>query len=309
MIARLWRSGKGGAGGLVVEPDPETVAGLANVDRDAEGSAQDRTAEDFVLGALGGDASVLQKQRAGDGGDDFLDVVCDHEERRPAGVAAEFFDAFEEAFAAGQVESGTRFVKDEQVGPGHQGPTEEDFLSLALGECREGLAGDGGAAQEVEEFVGAAIVGGRGPVELKADGSELSADDEIAGQVARADLAFEGGAEPADAFAEFAEVDLAVMAAEDVDFAGGGPEGAANQLQERGFAGPVGADDGPVLAVADVPGDVVENEAVVAFETDVAKFDHRGLSLAVKVASCNGQRPCEPAGAGYDVTRFGKTYS
>ena len=83
--------------------------------------------------------------------------------------------------------------------------------------------------------------------------------------------------------------EVPAVAAEDAQRPGfrlqAGVQFARDQLDERGFAGPVRAQDGDVFALRDGERDAVEYDAVVALHRDVLKFDEGNQFTILSVES------------------------
>ena len=87
----------------------------------------------------------------------------------------------------------------------------------------------------------------------------MPAKDDVAGRFSRADAGFQFRADDADPFPKLRPVVFAVGVPGDLDGSAGEAVVSGDGVQERGFAGAVGAQDNPVLAWHHFPADVVEN--------------------------------------------------
>ena len=81
----------------------------------------------------------------------------------------------------------------------------------------------------------------------------------------------------AEVAAQFAPVGGAVVLAEHGKIAGGGRQEAGERLEKGGFAAAVGAEDGPVFAVAHAPVEVVQDRGAIPGDAEAGDFeDGRG---------------------------------
>jgi len=176
-------------------------------------------------------------------------------------------------FAGGEVQAGGGFVQEEEVGFADQGAGEEAAEAFAGGEGGIELGAAVGEADLFEQGVGAGGLGGGDFVEAEGEAREVAGEDDVAGGHLFIERVDGRGFDDADTGAEFGDGGLAEGLAEELDFAGLGPEVARGDAEEGGFSGAVGAEDGGDFAWGDLPGDVGEDGARAAGEGDVIELE------------------------------------
>src|SRR4051794_30584094 len=120
--------------------------------------------------------------------------------------------------------------------------------------------------------------------------SEASGDHGFEARIRARNVRNHRRGDPADAAAEFAEINQ--LFAEAQHSAAGRPEIAARYSQERCFTGPVGAEDGPMLAAIYLPVDVSENVGALLAITDFLATDQLAHVLqAIATSSLRRQSP------------------
>jgi hypothetical protein len=165
--------------GLTLESGEAQGVALA-VAGELDGGAVDVTevgaGEDVALQAGGVDLAVFEQEAVGDAGEDFFDVMGDHDEGRGVRFAARLHP-LKVMLAGDGIEAGAGFVEDEDGEFGHQGAADEHFLFLALGERPpEGVA-EVGAADLLQQPRGFAEHGGRGHLDEVELGLATAGDD------------------------------------------------------------------------------------------------------------------------------------
>ncbi len=209
----------------------------------------------------------------GEDGHDFLDVMGDEDEGGGVGALAEALEELEEMFAGGGVEAGAGFIENQQSWPGHERAANEHALAFALGKKKPGAFGEVRAFDLTQKMQGAGAVGASDAAPV-IDHGIFAADDGFEGAFVIGHELADGGADEADVFAEFAPVGPAEAAAEDGDFAGRGHEVTGDGAEEGGFAGAIGAENGPVLAGIDAPVDVREDMDAPAPDGKAGDFEN-----------------------------------
>src|SRR5260221_8660400 len=240
--------------------DGEGVAagGFLQLDGRGKRTGQERGGEDGTFFAGGEGLAGFQKQGVGEEGHDFRDVMGDEDEGGRVRPAAEALEELEKMLARGGVEAGAGFVENQEARPGHERAANEHALAFALGKIKPGAFGEGLTFDLAQKMQGAGAVGA-GDAAPVVDHGVLAADDGFEGAFVISHELADGGADEADVFAEFAPVGPAEAAAKDGDFADGGHEVTGDGAEERGFAGAIGAENGPMLAGIDPPVDVRKN--------------------------------------------------
>ena len=77
-----------------------------------------------MLRAGGEDAAVFEEETVGDGGEDFLDMVGDHDERGALRPGGEGLHPLQVVLAGDGIETGAGFVEDEHFEFRHQGSAD-----------------------------------------------------------------------------------------------------------------------------------------------------------------------------------------
>ena len=114
----------------------------------------------------------------GEGRHNFFDVMSDEDESRGVGLAGKPVEKLKEFFAGNGIETGARFVEDEQLRFCHQCAADEDTLAFALGEVVPGPVGKREALDSPEDGTsGAPFGGGWGFPEI--NHSIFAADDRL----------------------------------------------------------------------------------------------------------------------------------
>ena len=128
-------------------------------------------------------------------------------------------------------------------------------------------------AQESARGVGVGSGDGRPEIELRV----ASADDGFECGFFERDGGVDRAGDDAEVAAQFAPVGGAVVLAEHGKFAGGGRQESGERLEKGGLAAAVGAEDGPVFAVAHAPLDVVQDRGAIPGDAEAGDFeDGRG---------------------------------
>lgn len=230
--------------------------------------------EDVMLRAGGEDAAVIEEEAVGDGGEDFLDVVGDHDERRALRPGGESLHPLEVMLTGDGIETGAGFVEDEHFKFCHESTADEHFLLLTLGErSPEGFA-KVVAADLLEQHRGFAEDGGAGEVDEVQFGIATAGDDIEHGLTAF-EVGGEGVRDETDAAANFTPVVIAEDAVADAHGAIGGAVVAGDKIDEGGLPAAIGAEDAPVLAGIDPPGDAFE-DGTTATEGEIGDLENGG---------------------------------
>ena len=250
------------------------MGAMREAHRCAEDRGEIRRVERRGERTAGGDAAGLEQQRVREGRGDFFDVMRDEHERRRGGLAGEGFDEMKKLFARDRIEAGARFVQDEQLRFRHERARDEDALAFALREMTPQALGECAGSGETQEFEAGAAVGGRDfhpQVELRV----FAADDGFERGFVGRHAGLERTGDEADLQAEIAPVALAVIFTEQLDLAGAGREVTGERFEERGFAAAVGAEDDPVFAALDAPGEVAQQRGAIAEDGEMADVQQR----------------------------------
>lgn len=261
----------GGAGG--------PAAGVVgDGDGEAEGGGDGGGSEGGDGGAGGDDGAVAEEEGVAGGGGEFFQVVRDEDGGEVGVGGGEGGEGGEEGFAGGEVETGSGFVEEEERGVGHEGAGDADALAFALGAGGDLAGGETGAAEEIEEVAGAGALGLADAVGEGPDGAGGAGEDDLFDGEPVED--FEGGVDDADPFAQVPETDLTEATAEDGDGTGAGVADGAGEGEEGALAGAVRAEEGPVLAAPDRPGDAIEDRGAVR-DPDADVFDEEDRFVSV----------------------------
>ena len=177
-------------------------------------------------------------------------MMCDEHEGGRIFAAAKPLQELKEMLARRRVQPGARLVQDQQRRAGHQGAANQQALPLALGKekpgaVRQGAGTRSGAARACRDGGRAAAISPQKSIMADLPLTMVSRAGSSSGIIWRI-----GGADQADALAQFAPVGGAVGLGKQFDAAGGGSQIAGQRAEEGGFAGAVGAEDDPVLARA-----------------------------------------------------------
>jgi len=78
------------------------------------------------------DTTGAQQERVSEDRHDLLDVMRDKNQRGRAALRSEAFKKGEELLAGDRIETGARFIEDEQAGPCHQRTGDENALTFPL---------------------------------------------------------------------------------------------------------------------------------------------------------------------------------
>src|SRR4051794_15764936 len=117
-------------------PSPCPPVTPIDLDRQAEGTAQD-LGRDHVAQRTGRDGRAIgQDQRMGETGRDLLDVMRNEDDRRRAGSCREIGQVRDEALAGAEVKAGGRLIEQEELRVGHQGPGDRRPSPLSCGQRR-----------------------------------------------------------------------------------------------------------------------------------------------------------------------------
>ena len=203
-----------------------------------------------MLRAGGEDAAVFEEEAVGDGGEDFLDVMGDHDEGRGLRPGGEGLHPLQILLAGDGIEAGAGFVEDEHFEFGHQGAADEHFLLLSLRKRPpQGLA-QVIAADLPEQLPRFAENGGAGQLD-EVQFRLAATGDDIEHGLAAFEVGRERVRDQTDALAHGAPVIVAEHALADAQLAAGGAVVAGDDVDEGGLAAAVRAEDAPVLAGID----------------------------------------------------------
>lgn len=233
-----------GAGGVAIHPQGDSEGGAEVVGSehvvDGSGGEAASAEEGDVGGALGGDVEVVGDEEDGN-----------------ALVAAQAGDGLEQTGGGGEVESGGRFVHDEQEWVADEGAGDEGALALTAGEGPEAALAQGLEAHDFEHLFEAGLA--RTSVEDESDGA---GEDEFVdgGGDAGVDFGFLGNEADAGATGEVGSED---------DFAAFGGDGAEQGFEQGAFAFAVGAEQAPEVAGVDAQVDVAEHDVTAVGEGDL----------------------------------------
>ena len=259
-----------------VDFDAVSAVAVTDFERAAVDLRQDVRPQHVRRRAQGGDAALVEQQDLRGFRRQFFEVVGDHHDRgRGRAGAVHHVDGGQDLFAGEQVEAVGGFVEQQKFRFDRQRAGDEAAHAFAAAHGGVGVGRDVGEADEGEEAVGVGFhLGGDGVVE--ADAAEEARQHDLACGEAWLDVVRAGGLDEADVAAGFEEVGLAERAAEDRDFAAGGPEVAGEDSGERALAAAVGAEDRDARAGGDLPGDVLQDGGFAADEGDVFQIDGVG---------------------------------
>jgi hypothetical protein len=202
-------------------------------------------------------------------GGDLLEVVGDEDSGEIGLGFGEGGEGGEQGLAGEEVETCGGFVEEQEGRVSHEGAGDADALALALRAGGDFAAFEVGATEEVEEFFGAAAFRIAEATGLAGDGVGGAGHDDLFDGVPLVDGL--GGVDDADALAEFPEIGLTEAGAEDGDGALAGEALGSGEGEQGGFAGAVGAEECPMFAALDGPGDAVEDAGAVV-DPDVGVF-------------------------------------
>lgn len=93
----------------------------------------------------------MQHERMTEGRHDLLHMMGDEEQGR-ARLATELGDQREESLAGYGIQSGARFVQNQDIGLSHQRSRDQHALAFALGEDGPGTMGEVQTSHAVEKF-------------------------------------------------------------------------------------------------------------------------------------------------------------
>lgn len=137
-------------------------------------------------------------------GGDLFEMVRDEDGREVRLRLRQAREGGQEGLASEEVETGGRFVEQEQWWVGHQGAGDADTLPLALGAGGDFSSNEVGAAEEFEEFDGALAFGFAAAARLGGDGVGGAGHDDLFDGVPLVDGL--GGIDDSDLLAQFPEV-------------------------------------------------------------------------------------------------------
>lgn len=107
-----------------------------------------------------------------------------------------------------------------------------------------------------------------GKLPVKTQRGVKTGEYDLDGCILRMQAVFDRGTDPADVFAQGADVRVAEAFAQNVDSPLAGPFVTGEDLEQGRLAGTVRAEQGPVLARLNSPRDVIENRAAIADEAN-----------------------------------------
>ena len=260
---------------MVADFEFVSLSALVKLDGCAEGGGEVFRGEDGFPGAGGEGASGAEEERVGEEGDDFLDMVGDEDEGGGVALFREEAEEVEKVFAGDGVESGARFIEEEEAQTGHEGTADEDALAFALGEATPFTRGEVGGADLAEDAGGFPGVGADG-FSPEVDLAITAGKDDVLRGLLRFDFVAETGADESDRLPNFPPVGCSELRVADGDGAARGHEVAGERAEEGGFTRAVGAQDSPMLPGFDAPVDVVQDDGL-ALDAQVFHFENKLL--------------------------------
>src|SRR5581483_1992668 len=200
--------------------------------------------------------------------------MSDEHKRRRIALAAQTLKELQKMFAGGRVQTCARLVQYQQARIAHQRPANQHPLALALGKKYPGPFRKVLALDLPEQPQSAfAVRSGYPPPEI--DHRVFAADDCLQRRFRVGHQLSNRRTHQADLLAKFAPVGLAITLAEYRNFTRRRHEIPGQGAQQRGLPGPVGAENGPMLAALDPPTDIVQNDRPPALDAQIGNFENR----------------------------------
>ena len=115
-------------------PRPGPAVAAIDLDRQAEGAAQDVRRDHLGQGTRRDREAPGHHQGVGESRRDLLDVMRDEDDGRWSRPRGEIGEVGDEGLAGAEVEAGRRLVEQEKVGVGHQGAGDRGPSPLPSGQ-------------------------------------------------------------------------------------------------------------------------------------------------------------------------------
>src|SRR5258708_36951712 len=208
-------------------------------------------------------------------------------------------DPAQHVLAAAEVEPCGRLVEQQQLRVGHQRAGYLHPLALTLGQATGPPPAAGTAADRVEQIHGPGHVEGvvflAAPGQIPIPGGHHQVDPLLAAL----HLLGHGGARDSPSAAQVGRIRVLDPLAQYLGDALGWQDQASGDLEQRGLASAVGADDHPALVVVHGPADVFEQHRLIAADPYGAQPKYLSRHLHPP-ASRSGRRTCRTVPAGHD---------
>ena len=211
----------------------------------------------------------------GEPGGNLFAVVRDEHDRWASEVIGEGSELNQQAFPSAQVQPGEGLVEQDELGIAHECPCQEDLLALTLRDHPEGPFPDVPHAGSAQQIVSPLPVFGGVPVPPGLQRSMTAADDDIACGQVRSKLPRHGSADQRNAWTQRSNVHLAEPSAQDLDRPRRGPQPGRGNLQQRGLARTIRAQDDPAFGGVDTPVDPSQNRHALSSHRDAPQLDGR----------------------------------
>lgn len=259
------------------------VSPVGQAHRRIEGFRQDFGLQGFFSFTVDEDPAMLQNKDVRENRHYFLNVMRDENQRRRFFAAANLLQKLQKILPRRRIQAGAGLVQYQEGGSRHQGASNQHALALALGEKKPGPVGQGGAF-DLTQNVQSALAIRSSDFAPKIDHGAFAANHRFQRGLASGNHLADGRADQADPSAQLAPVGSSISLRQQLHFAAARSQVAGQRAQERGFARTIGAENGPMFAGPDVPGNFVKNNRGAAPHGQIRNLENGhapGASCAV----------------------------
>lgn len=216
----------------------------------------------------------------------LLDVMG-HQSHRECVV--ETVETVDELFSPGKIEAGCRFVEQQEFRRYDQRAGEHHPLSFSTRQRRDPSFREFGTVDPIERRESRCPISGGVCVPPGLQRSVDGAHDDVDGEEVRAKQISERGTHESDTSAKCPNVTAPQRLAEYPEAPFGRVVVQRGNTDERRLSRAVRSEDGPTLAGADRPVDLIENDAVAADDRHVGELDRRVYWCHVRRSTRGGR--------------------